>query len=154
MCQSPKDNNNYRLDEFLRDNLDLNPEMKKKSEHSSTKNSSGKQPQNFIQKWNKGDIIFKGKFSSGITPKLDRPVVKALKVKSNKKQKLFEEDSMEDIETDHVVMPTRNNPFLTITPQMNRKIRKCSFDDNNNNNMELDFSSPTRAKKISETPAP
>jgi len=42
-------------------------------------------PKNFKQRWNKGDSIFKGKFSSGSTPKLDRPVLK-IKTKKYKRK--------------------------------------------------------------------
>jgi hypothetical protein len=39
-------------------------------------------PHNLIQKWNKGDIIFKGKYSSGITPKMERKVIKGIKIRN------------------------------------------------------------------------
>jgi hypothetical protein len=39
-------------------------------------------PRNLIQKWNKGDIMFRGKYSSGVTPKNERKVVKGIKLKN------------------------------------------------------------------------
>ena len=61
---------------------------------------------------------------------------------------------MEELEQESVSQERRSNPFLEITPQMKRKVRKCSFQEDNED-LELDFSSPARNKKTTcETPAP
>lgn len=156
-------NNEVTLENFLSRNSGFDKEPDYKSIRTPFKKRDSK-PQTFIQKWNKGDICFKGKFSSGVTPKLERQVIKSIKVKSHKKQKLFEENSLDDSSSqkspckpqnveDEDHLKSRKNPFLQITPQMNRKIRKRSFEANENS-MDLDFSSPARTKKVSETPVP
>lgn len=155
--QSPKNRNGMPLNSFL-DNDAFGSKSKKRTNRSPDEKYEP-QSQTIIEKWKRGNIMFKGKYSSGVTPKIERQIVKGLKIKSNKKRKLFEDESMseesgtpknegEDIEE----IKQRRNPFLQITPQMNRKIRKCSFEANES--MELDFSSPPRNKKVSETPAP
>ena len=54
-----------------------------------------KKPTNLIQKWNRGDIIFKGKYSSGVTPKFERPALK-LKSSGNKRKR----SDVEDVDLD------------------------------------------------------
>lgn len=101
-----------------------------------------------IQRWKKGESCFRGKYSSGVTPKNEKKVVKHLNVKSRFGKKKRAE--FEDLDDEGSKENTKN-PFLQITPQVKRKIRKCSFD--NGESMALDFSSPTRTKKIAcETP--
>lgn len=122
------------------------------------------QPRNFLQEWHSKDSRFKTKYSSGTTPKFERKVIKGLKIKSkfykNKKIDAAYGKSTPNIKKFGGISTNfgndeqekRKNPFLQITPQMNRKVRKCSFD---NQNMILDFSSPTKKKKLTcETPAP
>ena len=139
MFQSPEKSNNMPLDQFLEDEFN-NLEMQ------DTRNLAP----NLKQKWNKGDIIFKGKFSSGVTPKIDRPVIKGIKVKTKDNKRKHEEIEEED---EYGSKEGRRNPFLEITPQMKRKVRKWSFE--NNGDMVLDFSSPTRERKLVwETPMP
>lgn len=109
MYQSPEKMNNMPLDQFLESELN-NQEMQETRNYAP----------NFKQKWNKGDIVFKGKFSSGVTPKIDRPVIKGIKIKTKdnkrKREEINEEDDSDSNE--------RRNPFLEITPQMKRKVRK------------------------------
>lgn len=136
MSDSPGKENHIPLEDFIEEAMEQN---RKFIEYSI------KKPRNFIQKWNRGDIIFKGKFSSGVTPKQDRPVIKDLKVRSGNKKRTHEE--VEELDEDSGSQEQRKNPFLEITPQMKRKVRKCSFDDNNAD-MVLDFSSPTRNKRL------
>lgn len=122
------------------------------------------QPRNFLQEWHSKDSRFKSKYSSGTTPKFERKVIKGLKIKSKfakrKKADVSIGKSTPDIrkfggirnKQDSDSTERRKNPFLDITPQVKRNVRKCSFD---NSNMILDFSSPTRNKKAQcETPAP
>lgn len=139
MRPSPEKMNNMPLDQFIESELN-------NQESFEARNLAP----NFKQKWNKGDIIFKGKFSSGVTPKIERTVIKGIKIKTKdnkrKREEIEEENEYDSSER-------RKNPFLEITPQMKRKVRKWSFE--NNGDMVLDFSSPTREKKLVwETPMP
>lgn len=144
MFDSPDKENNLPLEDYIDDMLN-------KRGHNFEEKIS---PPNLKQKWNKGDQMFKGKFKSGVTPKVDRPVYKPLKIKKKddgkgKPPKGKPESNIESSDSKEV----SKNPFLEITPQMKRKVRKCSFE--NNENMVLDFSSPTRTKKlVCETPIP
>jgi len=112
MYQSPEKMNNLPLDQFLENEFN----------NSSMLELRNNAP-NFKQKWNKGDIIFKGKFSSGVTPKIDRPVIKGIKIKT-KDNKRKREEIEEDEEGECDSNERRKNPFLEITPQMKRKVRK------------------------------
>ena len=148
MSSSPDVNEKVPFSPFLED------EQNKEDAASKTNtfyniDTSIKKPQNLIQKWNRGDIIFKGKYSSGVTPKFERPVLK-IKSRGSKRKR----SDVDEADMDSGSQERRSNPFLEITPQMKRKVRKCSFQDNNGD-LNLDFSSPPRTKKLAcETPAP
>lgn len=81
--------------------------------------SMTKKPDNFKQKWNKGDIIFKGKYSSGVTPKYIRPALN-LKTRGNKRKRT----DLDEMDQELSSVEKDTNHFLSITPQMKRKVRK------------------------------
>ncbi len=108
-----------------------------------------KKPDNFKQKWNKGDIIFKGKYSSGVTPKYIRPALN-LKTRGNKRKRT----DLDEMDQELSSVEKDTNHFLSITPQMKRKVRKWSFQADNEKE-QLECLSPPRDKKvICETPTP
>ncbi|CAI2361851.1 unnamed protein product [Moneuplotes crassus] len=118
------------------------------SKNSKTISTDSK-PENFKRKWNKGDIIFKGKYSSGVTPKYERPVLK-IKSRGNKRKRT----DLDEMDQELSSIEKEPNPFLNITPQMKRKVRKCSFQAGEQDS-QLEYSSPPRDKKvICETPTP
>lgn len=116
--------------------------------------SSIKQPYDsntWLKRWRKGDKIFKGIFSAGVTPKIQRSV-KRVKVESP--QILFEND-------DNISDPKYGiNPFIETTPKCGSKSDSNSSPENTINNMYLSpkatqkpkhFASPTPIK-IEEVP--
>jgi hypothetical protein len=101
----------------------------------------------FLRRWRKGDDVFDGKFSSGITPKFPRPVCKVLKPKPHLPLN-FQEDN-----DNHYGI----NPFISITPQMTIKKRSISFHNNfhmiNDDNFCISPKS-TMKSKYADTPVP
>lgn len=100
----------------------------------------------FLRRWRKGDDVFAGKFSSGVTPKIPRPVYRV-----DKPQPRILFNLHEDSDSQYGI-----NPFISITPQMTYKKRSISF--HNNVHMEDDkfCISPksTVKSKYADTPAP
>lgn len=77
------------------------------------------------------------RFLSGMTPHVDKPISNEIKL--NSKENKRKRNQMD--ESDQDSNERRKNPFLEITPQMKRAIRKWSFEKDTH---MLDFSSPTR----------
>ena len=82
------------------------------------------------------------RFLSGFTPSLDKPILNEIKLSSKEnKRKRIELD-----ENDEGWGEGSKNPFLEITPQMKRAVRKWSFDKDAN--MKIEFSSPIINRQV------
>lgn len=121
----------------------LSPNSLEPTNHEENQN-------NWLKRWRSGDKIFKGHFSSGITPKITRPI-KRVTIASPRP--LFQDSDDEKEETHFGI-----NPFIEITPQCPVKSRAISFNhpedlDNmcvspKNNSKPKQVSTPTPIKTI------
>lgn len=108
-------------------------------------------PQNLWNRWKKGDQIFKGKFSAGVTPKITRPILKPKFETAKRNFSKFRLDFGTEKDKNYGI-----NPFISITPQMTYKTRAVSFNHEgplNDENMSLSPKSSVKPKCV-DTPVP
>ena len=128
------------------DNIEFEIDPFSSPKRISSPNNGCSSP-NLLKRWRKGDEIFKGKFSAGVTPKLVRTLKQ---IEKPEPQILF--NSQPEKDPGHYGA----NPFLSITPQVRYKARAMSFhrdSDTNDGNMCVSPKSSTRPK-YAETPMP
>lgn len=108
----------------------------------------------WLKRWRKGDKIFKGKFSAGVTPKIQRPL-KRVWIESP--HPLFSSDGQNS--GDKLEKPKSDakfgiNPFIEITPQWPLKSRAISFNHEDEGPCDIYNSPKSSVTKQFGTPTP
>lgn len=122
----------------------------------------------WLKRWRKGDDVFKGKYSAGITPKVPARPVQKLKAPipklpfGERKDSIKNGISLFNNEISSIFAQERvnnlpSNPYVSLTPQIVYPKRKISFNEQGlRRNEDLCYSPESTKTKIkwAETPWP